>query len=140
MAQFHVVRLFLFPFAALALTGCATIVASGPDLVPVDSNPSGARVLLDTVPIGRTPMTAAMQREGEGLFTFELEGYETVTLDRNKVLNGWFLGNIIFGGLIGITVDLITHNQGKYSTTPVHVELVRRGQPSTGPLNTPPSD
>ena|SRR3990167_3288302 len=117
-----------FVFSILILgfiiyTGCATIVASGPDSVPVSTTPGGAKVYLDGNLVGQTPTVVSINRKGEGIIRLELDGYEPVTIDRDKVLNGWFLGNIILGGLIGITIDLVTSNQGKYSEEPVYAQL-----------------
>ncbi len=52
-----------------------------------------------------------------------MEGYEPIEIDRDKNLNGWFIGNLLIGGVIGIAVDLITRNQGGYSEDDVFVEL-----------------
>ena len=109
--------------------GCASIVSSGPDFVPVDSEPQGARVKLDGIPMGRTPLIVPFARSCEGVLTFELDGYVTRTLDVDKVLNGWFIGNLLWlplwpGIPIGMTVDLVASNQGKYSQDPIRVELV----------------
>src|SRR5262245_10421865 len=82
--------------SALA-TGCATIIDDGPDMVPVESTPEGARVSLDGVPVGVTPCTVAVDRKGEGIFAFELAGHKTAVLDREKVLHGWIFGNLVFG-------------------------------------------
>jgi len=65
----------------------------------------------------------SFSRKCEGLLTFELDGYKTHMLDVDKVVNGWFFGNLIFGGLIGMAVDLITSSQGKYSTDAILVRL-----------------
>lgn len=126
---------FLMIVSLLGHAGCATIVSSGPDLIPVNSEPSGAKVLLDGIPVGRTPMTAAVNRKSDGVFTFELDGYSQAVRDESKVMNGWFAGNILLFGfaVIGIPVDLITSNQGKYSTDPIFVELVKNGR--SGPDN-----
>ena len=43
-------------------TGCATIVAGGPDQVPVRTNPSGAYVYLDGQVVGRTPLVLTLDR------------------------------------------------------------------------------
>ena len=71
--------------------GCVTMYAPGPDMIPVSSDPSGAEVKLDGVPVGRTPLTVAFLRAGEGVLTFELPGYKTLMYDLNKVLNGYFV-------------------------------------------------
>jgi PEGA domain len=108
----------------LLTPGCATILAGGPDLVPIDTKSQGAKVTLDGVAVGRTPCTVTFARSCEGVVKLEADGYEPSVVDQDKVLNGWFLGNILLGGLIGITIDLCTSNQGKYSTTPLVVELL----------------
>jgi hypothetical protein len=117
---------------AVSLAGCATIVAGGPDVVLVSSKPDGATVTLDGYPVGHTPCQVSVKRDSEGVFGFELPGYQKTLVDRDKVLNGWFLGNLLIGGPIGIGVDLITHDQGKYSTDPLFVELTPAsgGQPA----------
>ena len=108
--------------------GCASIVSPGPDLVPVTSTPSGAKVKLDGIEVGKTPVHVPFARDSEGVLQLELEGYETATVDVDKVLNGWFLGNVLWFPIwpvvpLGLTVDLIGSNQGKYSTQPVKVVL-----------------
>lgn len=108
---------------ALLVSGCATIVASGPDLVPISSKPPGAMVYVDGVPVGVTPVTVPLKRSGSGRIRIELEGYEPVFVTQDKVFNGWFLGNILIGGLIGIIIDVATSNVTKHSTDPVMVVL-----------------
>ena len=118
----HLIYFVTLIFALLV--GCATILQPGPDLIPVDSSPlKGAKIYLDNLLVGFTPTVIYVPRASECVIRIELEGYETVTIDRDKNLNGWFLGNILIGGIIGITVDLIAHNQGGYSEQPISVEL-----------------
>lgn len=120
---------------ALLVSGCATIVAPGPDLVPISSKPPGAMVYVDGVPVGVTPVTVPLKRSGSGQIRIELEGYEPVFVTQDKVFNGWFLGNILIGGLIGIIVDVATSNVTKHSTDPVMVVL--RPIKSDGQLGEP---
>lgn len=108
---------------ALLVSGCATIVAPGPDLVPISSKPPGAMVYVDGVPVGVTPVTVPLKRSGSSRIRIELEGYQPVFVTQDKVFNGWFLGNILIGGLIGIIVDVATSNVTKHSTDPVMVVL-----------------
>ena len=116
-------------------TGCASIVASGPDFVPVSSTPAGAKVSLDGVDVGRTPMIIPFSRTCEGVLRFESPGYLPATVEMHKVLNGWFLGNVLWFPVwpivpVGVVVDLIGSNQGKYSTNPVHVTLKPAAAPA----------
>ncbi len=107
--------------------GCGTLFAPGPDAVPVSSSPSGASVFLDGRHSGTTPTVVAVPRDSEGVFTLELEGYETARVDRDKVANGIAFLNLL-GGYVTIPVffaiDILTGNIGKYSTAPLHVDLV----------------
>jgi hypothetical protein len=115
--------------------GCASLVSPGPDYVPVSSTPPDAKVSLDGVDVGRTPLIIPFSRTCEGVLRFELPGYESRTLDVDKVLNGWFLGNVLWFPIwpvvpLGVAVDLIGSNQGKYSTSPIHVDLKPLARPA----------
>ena len=107
----------------LLLSGCATILQPGPDRISVTSKPEGAKVFLDGNPVGVTPMQLAIPRDSEANVRIEKEGFNSYVNDQNKVVAGWFFGNLLLGGVIGMTVDLITHNQGKYKDQPIYVEL-----------------
>jgi PEGA domain-containing protein len=124
----------------LPAVGCASLVARGPDFVPVDSRPSGARVKLDGISVGKTPVVVPFERTCEGVLTFELEGYEPATVDVDKVPNGWFFGNLLWFPVwpvvpVGMVVDLCASNQGRYSTTPIRVEL--KARPNGSPAGSP---
>lgn len=88
--------------------------------------------------MGRSPCIVAVQRNSEGIFKFELAGYETLTVDRNKVCNGATAFNLL-GGWVTIplffAIDILSGNVGKYSTTPLHVKL----RPVVTPPPPPPS-
>jgi len=106
-------------------SGCATMFQGGPDRIPVDSNPKGATVYLDGQPVGQTPTVVSVPRDSEARITVEAPGYAPVTVDRDKVLAGWFLGNLLWGlgAVIAMPIDLATHNQGKYTEEPITVAL-----------------
>lgn len=112
----------------LSAGGCASLVSPGPDFVAVGTMPPGARVRLDGVAVGVTPMILPIDRRSDGLLSFELEGYATQTVDLDKIVNGWFLGNLLWLPIwpvvpLGMIVDIAGSNQGKYSTRPVQIEL-----------------
>jgi len=120
----------------LTAPGCATIVASGPDTISVNSDPEGAKVLLDGAPVGRTPCQVSVKRDAEAVFTFEAVGYQRAIVDRDKVINGWFVANALWGVVgcpVGVAIDLIAHNQGKYSTDPIFVQLLPVVETTPGP-------
>jgi hypothetical protein len=109
--------------AVLAFSSCATILEPGPDRIPVRSEPDGAKVLLNGMLVGVTPMLLNVNRADNCSLDLQKDGYQTIHLERDKVVAGWVFGNIILGGVIGLAVDLIAHNQGKYSEDPIFVTL-----------------
>jgi hypothetical protein len=108
--------------------GCASIVAGGPDWVPVNSTPPGATVKLDGCPVGKTPSMVPLSRSSQGLLSFEMTGFEPATVDVDKILNGWFLGNVLWFPVwpvipAGMVIDLAAGNAGKFPEKPIHVVL-----------------
>lgn len=102
-------------------SGCASIVHSGARNIVIRSNPTGANVLIvkqgtdEAVSSGTTPMTVSLTPKA-GFFKgqayklqFAFPGYQTTELAVYPSLSGWYFGNIIFGGLIGmVIVDPLT--------------------------------
>jgi len=73
----------------LAFSGCATIMAGGPDRVPVSTNPPGATVFVDDIPAGQTPVMITLDRQhSRGVIRIELPGFEPVTVVRSKDIQG----------------------------------------------------
>lgn len=106
--------LFITPII-LFLSGCASIVSKSNWPFSVDTNPSGARVVITNkkgieVFTGRTP--AAMRlKSGAGFFAKEsytvslfMAGYEPKKVNVECKINGWYFGNILIGGFIGLLI------------------------------------
>jgi hypothetical protein len=117
-----------------AVSGCATIMAGGPDHVPVATNPPGATVFVDNVPVGQTPMMVTLDRaHNTGVIRLEAPGFMPVTLVRAKGINGWFWANLCIGGLIGIVVDLVTGDIKAFDDTPISIGMT----PASGAMPPP---
>jgi len=101
--------------ACAALTGCATIVHSGPRAISVASSPSGAKVSIYDrsnvlVQTNTTPFVAQLNTK-YGYFkgqnyrlVFELPGHANAEVKIDSSLSGWYLGNLVFGGLVGMLI------------------------------------
>lgn len=113
----------LLPLLLLGFSGCATILQPGPDRIMVSTEPAGAKIFVDELPVGVTPMQVSFNRAGEGVLKIQKEGYQTVVIDKDKVVAGWVFLNALFWP--GAVVDLIAHNQGKYSEDPIYVPLAK---------------
>lgn len=109
-----------------ALAGCATIVSPGPYVVPVNSDPPGAVVEYRGAQVGVTPCQVSMHGNSE--ITLSLQGHHPRIVDVGSGFNGWIVGNLLFGGFIGVIVDCATDNHVKVNTDPVLVSL----SPATG--------
>ena len=105
---------------ALALTGCASIINGSTQPVAIQSVPDGATVSVTNsagvkVHNGTTPLTVTLNR-GAGYFksesytiVVEKDGFERKEMTITGTVNGWYIGNILFGGVIGmLAVDPAT--------------------------------
>lgn len=99
--------------ASLASSGCATIVAKSSQTITVTSVPDAASVSIinkSGAPVhsGTTPITVTLKK-GRGYFKpesytvrFAKDGYQAREVTVRGEVNGWYFGNVIFGGLIGL--------------------------------------
>jgi hypothetical protein len=133
----------LFIFVILLLCSCASIVGHKASSITLDSSPSGATVeVLDnnvqTKFVGVTPTTTSLPN-GDAYFTkarytvkMWKDGYEPNVTNMVPDLNGWYWGNILFGGLIGmLIVDPLTGSMFEFDPAAVHTSLSARQEPAT---------
>jgi len=95
-------------FASFLTGGCATIMTGGghAQQVRLNSNPRGATVYVDGNKIGNAPIVAELTRGDDHLVKMEMEGFPTQTKFIKHGPNFWIVGNVLFGGAIGMVVDL----------------------------------
>ena len=109
-------------------SSCASIVSKSKYPLTVSSTPSDAKITITdkkgvTIFSGVTPATLKLSA-GAGFFskahyevTLEKDGYVSKTIPVNFKLDGWYFGNILFGGLIGwLIVDPATGAMYKIDT------------------------
>jgi PEGA domain len=102
--------------AFIFLTGCASIISGRHQAVTFTSNPDDAVVTIDGRQIGKTPITAQLERKGGAqVVTISKDGYKTATFQLHSTVNGWFFGNLIIGGLLGSSTDSSTGAINAYS-------------------------
>lgn len=109
--------------ASLFAGGCASIVNNGNREITIATQPPGATASIrksggnigDVVAVERTPCTVSLEPK-KGYFKgqsytlrLELKGYKTTEVELKSSLSGWYFGNLIFGGIIGmLAVDPAT--------------------------------
>ena len=105
--------------APLAVLACASIMHGKSQEVSIASTPSGATVTVDNEALGTTPVVAKLKRKDKHVIAVKMDGYQPFELTTTRSTSGWVWGNILFGGLIGLAVDLGTG--GAYKVNPAQI-------------------
>lgn len=111
---------------ALLFAGCASIIHGPMQAVSFTSQPPGAKISIDGIDYGMTPKATFLKRNGrlrgeaQGKKSYdvkiELEGFYPYKLMITREMDGWFIGNILLGGIIGIVIDAASGSM--YKLTP----------------------
>ncbi len=109
-------KLSVLALASTMLFGsCASIVSKSNWPITIQSTPSDATITITDkngiqVYTGNTPANLKL-KSGSGFFgkasyqvKFEKEGYATKMIPVNFKVNGWYFGNILLGGIIGMLI------------------------------------
>lgn len=127
---------FIFALLVVVASGCASIVSRSTYHIPVRSNVDGTLVTVrdrrgTVCATARTPAIVTL-KSGNGFFTsglytftFEKDGYSGEVQKRQARLDGWYFGNLIFGGIPGmLIIDPITGAMFTLDEHPINGNLV----------------
>ncbi len=141
------VKSVFFLLIIILFSGCASIVSKSTWPFSIDTEPAGAKILIKNksgkeIFRGKTP-TALKLKSGAGFFSKEsytviltMAGYEPKTINVACKLNGWYLGNIVFGGFIGLLIiDPATGAMYKLESLGISEELVKLNLLNSGALH-----
>ena len=106
-------RLLALCAVVVSISACATIFGRSKYSVSFNSTPEGANITIEnvsgkTIFEGTTPATvklkssASYMKKEEYKITFNKNGYEQKVVYITAELNGWYIGNILLGGLPGM--------------------------------------
>ena len=119
----------------LVVAGCATIAGGGPTQeITVNSNPPEANIFVGKVDSEgnvtgltatgvKTPGIVSLSKTGKWAVVLKKEGYKDSQVAPGTIVNPWFFGNILIGGLIGSGVDSSTGSINKYDPDSVLIDL-----------------
>jgi len=126
-------------------SSCATIFGHSSYPVSINSNPTGATVSITDkkgteVYKGASPATVTL-KSGAGFFSkaeyqvkISSKGYAEQIIPITYKLNGWYFGNLLIGGVLGmLIVDPATGAMWQLDTPPINVTLSK----SNASLGTP---
>jgi hypothetical protein len=138
--KIKILSLLIVPFL---FTGCASIIDGGSKTVRISSNPTGAKVTISNrdgkaVSVQTTPAIVVLERS-RGYFSgenyklvFDEPGYYPYETHVKSSVDGWYFGNILFGGLIGmLIVDPATGDMFTLKPREVSCNLVSSATPLT---------
>src|SRR5213078_4046230 len=113
--KLSLLRLSVIIITCAFLSSCASIVSKTSWPVSIDSSPGGVHVSITNksgkeVFAGKTPLVTKL-KSGSGFFSKEsytvvmtCKGFEKRTINLECTVNGWYFGNLLFGGLIGMLI------------------------------------
>ena len=99
----------------MLLTACASIVSDNEKTVSINSRPQQAEIVITDenrreIFRGTTPTRVTLDTS-DGYFDgqeytiqFSKRGYDPYTITVDSRMNGWYAGNIVFGGLVGLLI------------------------------------
>lgn len=128
MKKFYKIGLFFSFIAvtALVFSSCATIFKGSTDTVNFTSEPSQAKVYVNGMLLGTTPVELELASDKTYTLEFKKEGFETRTVIlNNSVGAGWIILDIL-GGLIPVVIDAATGNW--YELDQEHVNAILEQQ------------
>jgi hypothetical protein len=112
------------------MPGCATIMHGTTQSIGISSTPTGASVSVDNISHGQTPVVTPLSRKDNHIVKVEFAGYQPFEATVTRSVSGWVVGNLVFGGLIGLGVDAISG--GLYTLGPEQITatLISSPQPT----------
>ena len=103
---------YIFPLLVFLAQSCASIVdgtIESKGLIYFSSSPTNATVRINGIKICQTPCQQRIYSGDFKYITFEIDGFSPIQIDATKNdINAALAGNIIFGGGVGLGLDLLT--------------------------------
>jgi len=99
----------------VAIAGCATIIEGSSKPVSIQTNPEGAKFTITNrdgkvITTGTTPQQVTLRNGGgyfkKGEYTINVTkpGYEDTTAELSPGMAGWYFGNLVLGGAVGMLI------------------------------------
>jgi hypothetical protein len=107
----------------MVTSGCATIIDGSSQPVTFNSSPNGARIYVNGMELGTTPLTIPVKRSKTMMILAKKNGYEDQQLVLQTKTNSWFWGNILGLGFYGSTTDYGSDAMIEYSPNMYYVTL-----------------
>jgi hypothetical protein len=101
-------KAFFMLAVSLYFVGCATLFKGTTQEVNFNSNPQKARVIVNGVEMGETPVVLKLETKKTYTIQFQADGYKPKTYTiTNHVGAGWVILDVL-SGLVGVIIDAAT--------------------------------
>lgn len=109
----------------LVTSGCASVIDGSSQLVNFNSSPNGARIYVNGMEVGTTPLSLSMKRSKTTMILAKKNGYEDQQLTLQTKTNNLFRLNILFGGygVFSSTTDYASDAMIEYSPNMYYITL-----------------
>lgn len=143
MRNFTVRAIFSFVLIMVLLSGCATIVSKSHYPITISSSPSNAELKIvnskgEIIFSGNAPVSLTLKssagffRKARYMVEFKMEGYRTDLVPIVFSIDGWYFGNILFGGWFGLLiVDPLTGAMWRLKDPYLYHQMTSRFSTST---------
>lgn len=120
------IKLFVILASVVILSGCATILKSSTELIVIQSDPQGARAVVNGLEVGVTPLTVPTNGTKDQVIMLSKDGYVPQTMFiTSSVGAGWVIADILCG-FWPIVIDAATGNWKSLDQKAVYGVLEKR--------------
>ena len=114
------------------LAGCATVFKGSDQAISFNSEPEGAQVVIDGIPMGMTPTSLSLKKNKFKTVLFKKDGFHTQSMALGTNYDAIALLNVFWDSS---TTDLITGNAYEYAPNSYFVKLREDDEAPKRPAN-----
>ncbi|MGJ8641331.1 MAG: PEGA domain-containing protein [Opitutaceae bacterium] len=120
-------RSVVLSLLAIWFSGCAAVTTGQYQKISINSEPPGAKVLVDGVDEGVTPIEVQMVRKTSHLVELILDGYDYYDTTIEPKMNNAVFGNIVAGGAVGMIIDESSGASNSLQPSVINAVLTKSG-------------
>lgn len=122
-----ITKLFCAVLGAVVMQSCCTVFKGSKETVMIKSYPAGAKVEVNGLERGRTPLDLSLKKGFKGqTVVLKKEGYENKIFEPETTFDAVSIINILFWP--GFIIDAATGAMMKYDPKAYELELVPKGK------------
>jgi hypothetical protein len=138
----NIAKGLLLLMVCTTLVSCGTIV-SGPSWLSVETSPSNVKIRIEGLQNGEkftkiTPLRVQLNKNSDYKLVVETPNYKSEEVIIRRSIDGWFWGNILIGGILGMGIDYLSGNMWNHNKHLVNINLeTLSSAPDSIKLNVP---